>query len=163
MLKSDHILYQRLQSYLSVIDFNVKIMQDMELIIKKLSLYPIHESLLIALPAEKRAYIDAIVYRFLMSQDYIGNKVFSSLAQIITEEASRLTRLDIVAMMEKHLVISSEEDWDQLRKLRNLLSHEYEAIPNLRAADLNRLFETLPLFYKQVDLIRTYVKTINQH
>jgi uncharacterized protein YutE (UPF0331/DUF86 family) len=160
MLKDQTLLYQKLNSYMKVINFNFEIEEEIEKAIKSFNLYPITEQSLIELSIEKRAFIDSLIYRFLVIQDYASTKLFPLIAQIITSEPQQPSWFDVLALMEKHQIITSEEHWDKLRKLRNLLSHEYENIPNLRAMDINRLIDSLPIFYKQIELMNNYVKKL---
>lgn len=160
MLKDRDILYQKLQTYINIINFNLKTEEKIEKAIKVLNLYPMNEESLIELSLEKRAFIDSLIYRFLIAQDCASSKLFPLIAQIITNQPQQFSWFDVLALMEKHNIITSEEQWDKLRKLRNLLSHEYEDIPSLRAIDINRLVDSLPLFYKQVELMNNYVKKV---
>jgi predicted nucleotidyltransferase len=160
MLNEQNILYQRLRTYIEVINFNLETEEEIEKAIHRLNLYPITERALVDLSIDKRAFIDALIYRFLIIQDYASNKLFPLIAQIITNQSQQFSWFDILALMEKYQIITSEEQWDKLRKLRNLLSHEYENIPELRAIDINRLMDSLPLFYKQIQLMNAYVKKI---
>jgi len=160
MLNEQNILYQRLRTYIEVINFNLETEEAIEKAIHRLNLYPITERALVDLSIDERAFIDALIYRFLIIQDYASNKLFPLIAQIITNQSQQFSWFDILALMEKYQIITSEEQWDKLRKLRNLLSHEYENIPELRAIDINRLMDSLPLFYKQIQLMNAYVKKI---
>lgn len=160
MLKDQNILYQKLKTYLNVINFNLATQTDMEKAIKSLNLYPITEQSLIEFSVDKRAFIDSLIYRFLIVQDCASTKLFPLIAQIITNEPHQLSWFDVLALMEKHQIITSEEQWDKLRKLRNLFTHEYDNIPGLRAIDINRLIDSLPLFYKQIELINHYAKKL---
>lgn len=160
MLKDQDLLYQKLKTYIEIINFNLETQEEIETIIKKLNIYPLTESSLIHLPIEKRAFIDSLIYRFLIIQNYASTKLFPLIAQIITSEPQQYSWFDILALMEKHQIITSEEQWDKLRKLRNLLSHEYENIPDLCAMDINRLLESLPIFYKQIELINLYANKV---
>jgi len=160
MLNEQNILYQRLKTYINVINFNLETEEEIEKVIKNLKLYPMIERSLIELPIEKRAFIDSLIYRFLIIQDYASTKLFPLIAQIITNQPQQSSWFDTLALMEKHQIITSEEEWDKLRKLRNLLSHEYENIPELRAIDINRLIDSLPMFYKQIQLMNNYVKKV---
>jgi uncharacterized protein YutE (UPF0331/DUF86 family) len=160
MLKEQDILYQRLKTYLHVINFNLATQSDMEQAIKSLHLYPITEESLIEFSVEKRAFIDSLIYRFLIVQDCASTKLFPLIAQIITNEPHQLSWFDVLALMEKHQIITSEEQWDKLKKLRNLFAHEYDSIPGLRAMDINRLIDSLPMFYQQIALINNYAKKI---
>ena len=132
----------------------------MEKVTKSFDLYPMTEQSLVGLSLEQKAFIDSLIYRFLIIQDYAGTKLFPLLVQIITKQSQPSPWLDILALMEKYQIITSEAEWEVLRKLRNVLSHEYESIPSLRAMDVNRLCDALPILYKQIQLINRYVEKI---
>jgi len=160
MLNEQNLLYQKLKTYIKIINFNLDVEQQTEKTIQNFKLYPITEQILIELSVEKRALIDSLIYRFLMIQDYASNKLFPLIAQIMTNQVQQLSWFDVLALMEKNQIISSEEGWDKLRKLRNLLSHEYENLPELRAIDINRLVDCLPVLYKEVELMNHYATKV---
>lgn len=160
MLEKQSVLCQRLKNYIDVINFNLEAEEAIEKFTENIALYPMTEQSLVELSLEARMAIDSLIYRFLIIQDYASSKLFPLISQIITGNLQQLSWFDTLALMEKHGVITSEVEWDALRKLRNLLSHEYEKIPSLRAMDVNRLFEALPILYKQIQLINRYVEKI---
>lgn len=160
MLNEQNILYQKLKTYIEVINFNIEIERQTEKTIKDFKLYPMVEQTLIDLSTDKRALVDSLIYRFLMIQDYASNKLFPLIARIMTNQTQQLSWFDVLALMEKNKIISSEEGWDKLKKLRNLLSHEYENLPELRAIDINRLMGSLPILYKEVELMNDYAKKV---
>jgi len=69
--------------------------------------------------------IDAFVYRFLKLQDYMGQKLFKNFLTSLGEDCDNLSFVDILDKLEKLNIIPSTDEWIQIRKLRNKLTHEY--------------------------------------
>jgi hypothetical protein len=67
--------------------------------------------------------IDAFVGRFGRLQDHIGEKLVPRFAQLLGESPKSL--LDVLAYAEKMGWLESAETFVGVRKLRNLLIHEY--------------------------------------
>ena len=125
-----------------------------------MQLYPLNDERLLSLNLPKQNSIDALIYRFLVIQDHIGNKLFPLIAKIINPGSQQISWFDTLAIMEKYNVITSELDWDNIRKLRNLFAHEYDENPDVRAQDINALIDTLPVLAKQIILINTYANQL---
>ena len=82
--------------------------------------------------------IDAFVGRFGRLQDHIGEKLIPRFAQLLGESPKSL--LDVLAYAEKMGWLESAETFVGVRKLRNLLVHEYLSdtelfLESLQAAD----------------------------
>jgi uncharacterized protein YutE (UPF0331/DUF86 family) len=82
--------------------------------------------------------IDAFVGRFGRLQDHIGEKLIPRFAQLLGESPKSL--LDVLAYAEKMGWLESAETFVGVRKLRNLLIHEYPSdaelfLESLQAAD----------------------------
>jgi hypothetical protein len=82
--------------------------------------------------------IDAFVSRFGRLQDHIGEKLIPRFAALLGEFPKSL--LDVLVSAEKLGWVSNAEAFIGVRKLRNLLVHEYMAdaelfLESLRAAD----------------------------
>ncbi|MBI3901585.1 MAG: hypothetical protein HY306_01355 [Nitrosomonadales bacterium] len=73
--------------------------------------------------------IDAFVSRFARLQDHIGEKLVPRFANLLGEQPKSL--LDVLAYAERMGWVESAEDFIGIRKLRNLLVHEYMSSPNL--------------------------------
>lgn len=73
--------------------------------------------------------IDAFVSRFARLQDHIGEKLIPRFASLLGEQPKSL--LDALAYAERMGWIESAEEFVGIRKLRNLLVHEYMSSPDL--------------------------------
>ncbi len=69
--------------------------------------------------------IDAFLFRFIKTQDLMGNKLFREVLDRLGEYDDSMSRLDILDRMEKLELIDSAEVWMDYRNLRNTLTHEY--------------------------------------
>ncbi len=70
--------------------------------------------------------IDQYLFRFSKLQDSIGEKLFRVLLGRFEENTDRLSFLDIIKKLEKYAAIDIANEWQDLRKIRNQLAHEYE-------------------------------------
>ena len=72
---------------------------------------------------DAREKLDAFA-RFSGLQDLLASKLFRGIL-LLEEEETPQSMLDILNAMEKREVISSFDDWKNLRDLRNAFMHEY--------------------------------------
>jgi len=69
-------------------------------------------------------YLDQIAYRFTKLQEELGKTVRLFL-MLKGEEAESLPMIDLINLAEKRGLSISAEKWWELRRLRNVLVHEY--------------------------------------
>lgn len=70
--------------------------------------------------------IDQYLFRFSKLQDTMGEKLFKLFLARFEENIDRLPFIDILNKLEKYLNIALANEWQDLRKIRNQLAHEYE-------------------------------------
>ncbi len=70
--------------------------------------------------------IDQLVYRFTKLQDALGAKLFPMIVAQLREDADSLTVLDKLHELEKARAITDADRWQELREIRNQLTHDYE-------------------------------------
>lgn len=95
-----------------------------------------------------------MAYRFTKLQATLGEQVLPMLLDVAEEPfaqdapfAQKLQRLERIG------IISSAEQWRELRIARNIIAHEYPDAPELKAAALNQFVRStakLVLFWKHV-------------
>lgn len=100
--------------------------------------------------------IDAFRVRFCDLQDCLGRKVFRTLLSLEEEKFS--TQLDILNKMEKRELITSFDDWKELRDTRNLFSHDYPESKEQRAQAINSSFERTKTLIIILDRVVNYVR-----
>jgi len=97
--------------------------------------------------------LNSFLFNFSKLQDKIGAKLFKKLLYELKEiDSLSMPMIDILNILEQ-LEILEVEDWDSLRELRNILSHEYpfdtqERIDNIKLSldaykTLKRIYENL--------------------
>ena len=91
------------------------------------------------LDTDAKDRIDAFVLRFLRLQDALGRQVFRALLALEQEdEPDALSQLDVLDRMERLGIVPSVEAWSELRRLRNMLTHDYPEHPELRLEALRK-------------------------
>ncbi len=114
-----------------------------------------------AADAGTRERIDAFVLRFLRLQDAIGRQLFRALLALEQEEPAQLTQLDVLDRAERMGLVPSVERSTSLRRLRNLLTHEYPERPELRLEALREALAGAPLLLETLARVRE--RAIHRH
>lgn len=102
------------------------------------------------------SYIDQVIYRFTKLQDAVGQKLFKSVLIFLDEDVFNKSAIDIFNRLEQLNIVENYEVWQELRHLRNELSHEYEEDESETAEKLNALFE-------KKDNLEKYIKDITAY
>ncbi len=74
---------------------------------------------------EDFGFLELMSSRFAKLQDIIGRKVFPLLLEVLGKSEERDTFIDILNKLEKLEIIPERSFWDQFRKVRNEIAHEY--------------------------------------
>ncbi len=101
---------------------------------------------------EEIAHIDQLIYRYMKLQDALGAKLFPAIVAQFREDAESLTILDKLNQLERLNAIADAERWQELRELRNQLSHDYQDHVETAVGYLNDVYETSSIllgYYKQ--------------
>ena len=89
---------------------------------------------------ENQRLVNSFLFNFSKIQDKIGSKLFKHVLVELKEiNDYAIPMKDVVNILEKLEIIESADDWDKLREIRNILSHEYpdsinERIQNIKLA-----------------------------
>jgi predicted nucleotidyltransferase len=84
--------------------------------------------------------IDQFLFRFLKMQDTIGEKLFRLIVEDFVEDTREMTFIDILNRLEKIGILDSTQEWKNLRKARNDISHQYDDEAEEMAEAINRIF-----------------------
>ena len=100
---------------------------------------------------------DYFIYRFSKIQDYMGEKLFPAVLDMLGEYKSSLAFKDILNKLEKLEIIPSAQKWMDYREIRNTLTHEYpdneqEIIEGIKLSlsaykDIKRIYENIKQAY----------------
>lgn len=75
---------------------------------------------------ENLRLVNSFLYVFAKIQDKIGGKLFKSILLELKEiDSESIPLKDVLHILAKLDIIEDEQDWEKLRELRNILSHEY--------------------------------------
>jgi hypothetical protein len=74
---------------------------------------------------EKIKTVDAFIFRFIKTQDLIGEKLFKEYLDRVGDYKDSMSMLDVLHKLEKLEIIESAAKWMIFRNLRNSLTHEY--------------------------------------
>jgi len=97
--------------------------------------------------------INSFLFNYSKIQDKIGAKLFKKFLYVINEtDTLDLPMIDVLNILEK-LDILHKDDWEKLRNIRNMLTHEYpysidERIENIQITLAG--YENLKLIYNHI-------------
>ncbi|MCK4541073.1 MAG: TM1812 family CRISPR-associated protein [Spirochaetales bacterium] len=111
------------------------------------SFFPLSEEFLLNIDEENIEHLDQYVFRFMKLQDCIGQRIFASLLENLQEDYSTKPFLDILNRLEQLGVIENAYSWQELRDIRNDITHEYPKNTTENTMALNELYiKTADLF-----------------
>ena len=91
----------------------------------------------------------------------LGEKVFTSLLEILGESTDSKSYIDKLNKLEKLEILPSVAWWQDLRKLRYILVHEYPDDPTFIADNLNTAFTQTKRMLVFWDSLVAYIKDHN--
>lgn len=100
--------------------------------------------------------LDTFIFRFSKLQDHLGQKLFKNFLDAIGEYKENMSFLDILDKLEKLQIITSVKTWNDLRKLRNKLTHEY---PN----EIEEMKEEIKVAIEYIDTIEDVIIKIENY
>jgi hypothetical protein len=112
-----------------------------------------------SLSEDDKEHIDQLIFRYSKLQDAMGEKLFPSILKNLKEDYEHKPFRDIIDRLEKLEIIESANDWEELRKSRNVLSHEYSSEENELVININNVYEKLvPKIFLIYDRIILYIE-----
>ena len=105
------------------------------------------------------SWLEVLVNRFGKLQDLIGSKLVNEFLVVMKEYADKLTMLDKLNKLERFEVIESVDLWEDMRKARNQIAHEYPDKPALMAKYLNQIYDLTP---KLLDIYNSLKEKLNE-
>ncbi len=107
---------------------------------KSSSVLPPDSGKYIALSEDEIEHIDQYLFRFSKLQDTIGKRLFKALFLSLEEDFDGLPFIDLLNRLEKLNILESKEQWLELRRIRNTLSHTYDNEPQEMSIAINAIF-----------------------
>ncbi len=113
-----------------------------------------------SLSEDDKEHIDQFIFRYSKLQDAMGEKLFPTILKNLKENFENKPFRDLIDRLEKLEIIESANDWDELRKSRNSLSHEYSSEENELVININIVYEKLiPKIFSIYDKIIFYIES----
>lgn len=103
------------------------------------SWFPINRAVMEKADEELIGHIDQLVYRFTKMQDSMGRRLLPSVYAFLENSSDPVPFFDIINRLEKLDVITSAEEWQFFRNLRNNLAHDYPESIDQTVTTLNTL------------------------
>lgn len=105
------------------------------------SFFPLTPEILENLSLEYFGYLEMVTTRFSKLQDVMGAKIFPLILEILGVNIKGLSPIDILNHFEKLEFIKDAQIWNNMRKIRNKVTHEYPDDPMERAQNLMEIIE----------------------
>jgi hypothetical protein len=121
-------------------------------------LYPFTENIISNIPEEDLGYLELLTARLGKLQDTLGEKVFTLILKALGEPMENKSFIDKLNKLEKLEILPSVQWWQDLRKLRNILVHEYPDNPAFIADNLNTAFIQTKRLLVFWDSLITYIE-----
>jgi len=118
--------------------------------------FPLEGDKLLVLDIDALDKIDAFRVRFCDLQDAIGHKVFRSLLILEMEEIG--SNLDVLNQIDKRGLITSFENWQEIRNIRNLFIHDYPDTVDFKAKILTQAFKHIQELIDVLNRVIEYSK-----
>ena len=102
---------------------------------------------------------DAFIQQFGSMQDALHGPVFRGVLELEQYTEKPLTPRDVADMMEKLGIIDDASAWHDLRKMRNVLAHEYTKDRATQARRINEAYRAIDDLVAVFNRIHAYVTT----
>jgi len=96
---------------------------------------------------------DQFILRFTKLQDAVGAQLYPALLAHLQEPYEDRPMLDKLNRLEKMGYLTSTEQWQTLRVIRNRLTHDYPIDDALEAAYLNDAINSVPVLGNLLDRV----------
>lgn len=113
-----------------------------------------------SLDDETVADIDQLLFRYNKLQDAMGQRLFPAILMLGGDWREDQTFIDRLDLLEKLGAIPSAQQWSELRAIRNKMTHEYPDAPEVNAANLNRVVESIGPLREALDQSDTFAKRL---
>ncbi len=120
-------------------------------------IFPLSKNRFENMNLEEKSILDSLIFRFAKLQDTISQKLFKTILLLLEEDVETLAFIDVLNKLEKLRIIEDVEQWKQLRKIRNLVVHEYNINRLLLVDELNQFYESVNLLIDIYEKLKKYI------
>jgi hypothetical protein len=122
--------------------------------------FPMTGEIFGALTDDQIRSLDQFVLRFTKLQDAMGNHLFPSILQFLQEPYEDRPMLDKLNRLEKIGYINSSDLWQDIRNIRNKLTHDYPDDWDRNATLINMAREVIVKIHVNLYLIEKKLKVV---
>lgn len=101
------------------------------------------------------SFLDQMIFRFSKLQDAMGDKLFPAILELSGEEVKSKTFIDRLNRLEE-LGLLNKDKWQELRKYRNEIAHEY-------SFNKEDIVNGINIIYNSIDTLFNYYHTIYRY
>jgi hypothetical protein len=109
---------------------------------------------------ETVADIDQLLFRYNKLQDAMGQRLFPAILMMGAEWQDDQTFMDRLNRLEKLGAIPSADQWNEIRVIRNRMTHEYPDAPEQNADNLNQVVESITRLKQALTQAEAYAKAL---
>ncbi len=101
--------------------------------------------------------VNSFLFNFIKIQDKMGTNLFKSLLYSLKElNDFSLPMIDVLHLLEKLQIIKNIDEWDKLREIRNVITHEYPF-------DIEERIENITLTINGYNILLTLFENIKEY
>ena len=104
--------------------------------------------------------LDVLAFRFSKLQSLVGEKLFREYLGLFYDIEGK-SFLEMLKILEKEGIVDIDT-WNEIRKIRNFISHDYPLIDEEKIEAINFLIENLNIIFEIVEKIKRRVDEINR-
>ena len=142
----------RLKSYLEEAEIHIS---RLKRVLSTLP-YPFKEEYL---DEEMLDKLDVLAFRFSKLQSLVGEKLFREYLSLFYDVEGK-SFLELLKLLEKEGIIDIDS-WNELRKVRNFISHDYPLINEEKVNAINFLIKNMNKMFEVVEKIKRKVDETN--
>ena len=102
--------------------------------------------------------VDQFIYRYTKLQDKIGSSLIKNICIYLEGDDYTRTFIDNLNILEKYGILNSMAEWDELREIRNSLTHEYTNNAEQQVDMLNNLVQYKELLVAIFQKLKIVIK-----
>lgn len=108
---------------------------------------------------EKVKCLDAFLFRFSKIQDLMAEKLFPLFLEYLNDYQRQMPFIEVLLKLEKLNILENITIWQELRTLRNAISHEYSENKQELIMALNTIYQK---HFQLIKIFQTIQNYINQ-
>lgn len=105
-------------------------------------------------------HIDQLLFRYNKLQDSMGQRLFPAILMLGGEWRDDETFIDKLNRLEKLRAIPSADQWNEIRLIRNRMTHEYPDAPDQNARNLNQVVDSTVELKATLAQARNYARNL---